>query len=235
MIRSLACLSFALILGLIPGASADTKANTEKAKAALGELGEFIGQWNMSNEDTKKAVWKETWTWGWKFPKKDTDPLAMGIEIKDGKYFTGAVVTYDLDKKEYKVAATAKDGKTQDFTAKLLKGKFVMERTDSASKDLFRLTLSTAAQGARIVGNYEQVAGGKGLGSTLYKFTGGKEGESFAGGGKKPECIVTGGAGTIGVSYMGKSYFVCCSGCRDEFNANPKKYVDEFEKNKGKK
>ena len=97
------------------------------------------------------------------------------------------------------------------------------------------MTLSTAAQGARIVGNYEKVAGGKGLGDTIYKSTGGKEGESFAGGGKKPECIVTGGAGTIAVSAMGRSFFVCCSGCRDEFNANPKKPIDEFDKNKGKK
>jgi YHS domain-containing protein len=45
---------------------------------------------------------------------------------------------------------------------------------------------------------------------------------------------VTGGLGTSTVSFGGKTYYVCCSGCRDEFNANPKKYVDEFEKNKKK-
>jgi len=234
VIRSLYCLAIAFACFAIPGTAADSKANVEKTKVALGELGEFIGQWNMAGEDNKKAVWKEVWTWGWKFPKKDSDVLGMNIEIKDGKFFTAAVITYDLDKKEYKIAATAKDGKPQDFTAKLVKGKFVMERIDSASKDLYRMTLSTAAQGARIVGNYEVVTGGKGLGSMVYKQTGGKEGESFAGGGKKPECVVTGGAGTIGVSFGGKNYFVCCSGCRDEFNANPKKYVDEYEKNKKK-
>jgi YHS domain-containing protein len=32
------------------------------------------------------------------------------------------------------------------------------------------------------------------------------------------------------VSYMGKSYFVCCSGCKEEFDANPKKYVDAAKK-----
>ena len=57
-----------------------------------------------------------------------------------------------------------------------------------------------------------------------------KEGESFSGGGKKPECVVTGGLGTMQVSYNGKTYYVCCSGCADEFKARPKKYVDEFEK-----
>ena len=41
---------------------------------------------------------------------------------------------------------------------------------------------------------------------------------------------MTGGLGTIQVAYNGKTYYVCCSGCREEFAANPKKYVDEFEK-----
>ncbi len=27
------------------------------------------------------------------------------------------------------------------------------------------------------------------------------------------------------VSYQGKSYPICCSGCRDEFNEDPEKYV----------
>ena len=27
------------------------------------------------------------------------------------------------------------------------------------------------------------------------------------------------------VSYKGKTYPVCCSGCRDEFNDNPEKYA----------
>ena len=55
-----------------------------------------------------------------------------------------------------------------------------------------------------------------------------KEGESFAAGGSAadlPKCIITGGAATMTVSYQGKTYPLCCSGCRDEFNDNPEKYV----------
>jgi YHS domain-containing protein len=54
---------------------------------------------------------------------------------------------------------------------------------------------------------------------------GNKDGESLAGGTKKPECIVSGGAATMPVSYKGTTYYVCCSGCRDEFLANPEKYI----------
>jgi hypothetical protein len=62
-----------------------------------------------------------------------------------------------------------------------------------------------------------------------------REGVEFAKGGGGPECIVTGGLGTSTVSYMGQTYYVCCSGCRDEFNANPRKYIDEYNARKAKK
>ena len=44
-----------------------------------------------------------------------------------------------------------------------------------------------------------------------------------------------GGKGTIAVTYQGKTYYVCCSGCRSEFNENPQKYIDEYHAKKAKK
>ncbi len=35
------------------------------------------------------------------------------------------------------------------------------------------------------------------------------------------------------VTYNGKEYYVCCSGCREEFKADPEKYIKEAAK-KGK-
>ena len=58
-----------------------------------------------------------------------------------------------------------------------------------------------------------------------------KEGESFAAGStaaERPRCIVTGGAATLTVSYQGQSYPICCTGCRDEFNENPQKYLKKL-------
>jgi hypothetical protein len=57
-------------------------------------------------------------------------------------------------------------------------------------------------------------------------------GESLGKKETKNECVVSGGLGTMTVSYMGETYYVCCSGCADEFRANPKKYVDEFKAKK---
>ena len=44
--------------------------------------------------------------------------------------------------------------------------------------------------------------------------------------------VVTGGLGTIEVSYDGKSYYVCCTGCRDYFNENPKQVLKEYTERK---
>jgi YHS domain-containing protein len=59
-------------------------------------------------------------------------------------------------------------------------------------------------------------------------------GESLAASGKKNECIVTGGTGTIAVTFMGETFYVCCSGCRDAFNEEPAKYVAAFKEKKKK-
>jgi len=94
-----------------------------------------------------------------------------------------------------------------------------------------RLSLFTLSEGSRMTWQSEIQTKGKGLFATEYKVTASNTADSFAGGGgKKPVCVVTGGLGTTSVTYMGKTYYVCCSGCRDEFNAEPKKYVEEFEK-----
>ena len=34
-----------------------------------------------------------------------------------------------------------------------------------------------------------------------------------------------GGAGTMTVSYNGQTYYVCCTGCRDAFLAEPEKFI----------
>jgi ribosomal protein L24E len=59
-----------------------------------------------------------------------------------------------------------------------------------------------------------------------------REGASLGAKEKKTECVVSGGAGTMPVSFKGETFYVCCSGCRDAFNENPEKYVKEFKAKK---
>ena len=36
---------------------------------------------------------------------------------------------------------------------------------------------------------------------------------------------MTGGAATMTLTYQGRTFPICCTGCRDEFNENPEKYI----------
>ena len=47
-----------------------------------------------------------------------------------------------------------------------------------------------------------------------------------------PECVVTGGLGTISVTYKGKTYYVCCTGCRDAFQDDPEGILADYQKRK---
>lgn len=59
-----------------------------------------------------------------------------------------------------------------------------------------------------------------------------REGSNFGKGTNYIECIVTGGVGTMPVTFEGKTYYVCCTGCRDLFNDDPAAVLAEYRERK---
>lgn len=197
------------------------------AKEALQALQEYIGGWKGSGTKPNDAsIWKETAEWSWRFKDKD---VWLGITLPEGKHLKSAEVRFDPKKDKYVVKAKDKEGKEQVFEGELKKGKFTIERLDPETKETQRLSFNTAAQGIRYVMAYEVKPENRTLFNKQYQLSFTREGESFGvAAAKKQECVVTGGLGTSAVTYMGVTYWVCCSGCRDAFNDNPKKIVEEF-------
>ena len=207
-------------------ASKLTAAELTKVKKALGEVQDFIGQWNLEGtqkDGAKTIAWKEKVNWGWNF--KGDPSLVVEFAEGKGKYYTGGSLKYDVEKKKYLLSLNATDKTEQVFEGVAGKdGGLKLERKDAKTGDVYRLTMSTLSDGDKFQVKFEKQEGGKGLFNNMYAMNGLKEG---AGGGgiKKPECIVSGGAANMAVNFNGKTYYVCCTGCRDEFNANPKKYA----------
>lgn len=237
MLLRMTCLA-ALAAGLLSLVASSTVAQPErkasaadaaKAKKALQEVQDFIGLWKL--EGTQKVgarteAWKEDVSWSWKFKDGDAWLTAKFADGK-GKYFKGGELRYDTAKKKYllTLAPAEKGAADQVFEGTYARGALRLERKDARTGDVYRLTMNTLAEGVRFSFKLEKQDGGKGLFSNVYALNGNKDGESLAGTSKKPECVVSGGAASIAVQYNGKTYYVCCSGCRDEFNANPKKYA----------
>jgi YHS domain-containing protein len=230
MFRRAFGLAVAAALAVTLGGSAQPPKLTPeqtKAKNELKKLEEFLGIWNLEGSvkaGGKETIWKEQVDWSWKF--RSVEPvIKLVFGEGKGKYFAGGELTYDVAAKKYKLALVATDKTTSVYTGDLKVGVLKVERKDDKG-DVHRLAMNTLADGIRMQVRVEKQEGGKGLFQTAFKMEGNRSGESLAGGGKKAECIVTGGAASISVSFGGKQYFVCCSGCRDAFNETPQKFID---------
>jgi YHS domain-containing protein len=227
-----------LLLGVATGVSAEP-ADREASKEALKALQDFIGEWkgaggpDKPRADPRDPVWKESLSWSWRFKGDDA---WLTLEVKGGKHLAGGELRYLPGKKKYQLTATTKDGQKQVFEGELKDETLRLERTDPDTKDTQLLSMNVAGDGARFIYRVARRSAGATIVRKEYLVAATKEGESLAAKEKKNECVVSGGAGTMPVSYKGEVYYVCCSGCRDAFNENPEKYIAEFKAKKaGKK
>ena len=222
-----------LILGVmlqtVDAGKKDKEDNT--TKEALQVLQEFIGNWKGSANEKKLGFWTEKASWSWRFKGKDT---WMTFDLDNSKLYKGGEVRYLPDDSKYQITIIDKAGKKAVYAGEMKKSTLYVERVNPASKDTEQFRMSIAGGGDRLV--YEMWL--KPDGRTMYNkqlqvsYT--REGVTFGVevGGKKALCVVTGGLGTSTVTYMGTTYYVCCTGCRDAFNENPAKIVAEYLKKK---
>ena len=227
-------IAFAFIGGICWAGDDDDDASP---KGALQALNEFIGEWKGNGAPEKRRVergesWDETVSWSWRFKKDD---VWLTLAVKNGRYFKSGELRYLPDSKRYQLTAVDKLDKKLIFTGANKDGYLTLERVDPDSKETQRLTMNSAGDGLRFIYRYAHKPEGRTLFTKDYLVACTRAGESLAGKENKVECPVSGGLGTMPVSYNGKTYYVCCSGCRDAFNENPEKYIREFEAKKKKK
>ena len=208
------------------------------AKQALQAFNDLIGEWRGTGEplvgsrdDRLNKFWTETIRWEWQFKGDDAWLLA---KIEKGKYFTGGELRYLPEKGTYRLILKTVGKESLTFEGKLDDKRLTLDRTDETKKENQRFVLSMLHSN-RYLFRYETKATDQTSYTAIYRVGATKEGEPFAGrGDDKPECIVSGGLGTMPVMYKGKTYYVCCSGCRDAFKEEPDKYIKEFEEKKAK-
>jgi hypothetical protein len=202
------------------------------AREALKPFNVLVGSWKGSGspegslEEKQKGHWQETVTWEWQF--KDTDAW-LTVTFDKGKYFVRGELRYLPGNDQFEFTLTTVDKEKRTYLGTLTDKQLALERTVAESKQVERLTISLLHDNRVTYRLESRPATGTAF-TRQYLVGLTKEGEPFADVGRSErECIVSGGAGTIPVSFEGKTYYVCCSGCRDEFKANPKKYVAEWE------
>jgi len=197
-------------------------------KEALQALQDFIGGWKGSGSNVKtNQIWKENSNWSWRFKGKD---VYLTVDFENSRLFKNGEMRWLPEKDKYQLTLVDLKGKKAAYEGTLAKGALNLERLDPETKATEIIKVKTAADGIRLVYDFLSRPEGRTLAFKTYQLGYTKEGESFGGSAanKKPECVVTGGLGTMAVSYNGQTYYVCCSGCRDAFNENPAKIVKEY-------
>lgn len=223
-----------VLLALTPGI--DPPAKVATARDALQPLNVLVGTWKGSGtpegtrEERQAGAWIETFNWGWQFKGQDA---WLTVTFDKGKHFTKGELRYapDQDQPKFTLTLTTADKSTATFTGSLTEKDKVLTlvRTDGPATEEQRLVFNLLHSNRHLYRFETRPAGSAVAFTKKWQVGATKEGVPFADVPKGPECIVSGGLGTIKVSYQGKDYWVCCSGCRDEFKENPEKYIKESE------
>lgn len=227
----LACLLVAGICWQSLVANDSDKKLTPDAKAevqaALEEFNGLIGGWRGAAQPVRgsnKGAWTEKAEWVWEIKK---DAVAIIYQIKDGKALTEARLTYDPKQKLFHFAANLADKTSREYTGKLDGNKLILDSAADQEGLVHRVTITQLNEKRTLVLFEKRPAAGDRF-SRVVEVGYTREGTSLAvEGAGEPECIVSGGKGTMQVSYKGKTYYVCCTGCRDAFNDDPEGIIAE--------
>lgn len=221
-------LALALCAGTLLSVIADDATpDVAAAKTALQQFNELIGGWRGTGQPRRGSnagAWQETAEFVWEF--KGEVP-AINYVVKDGKLATQGRITWDANAKSFQMEFVAPDNTTRAMTGTWDDGKIIFNSAVDDGGEVHRLTITPLNEKRTLVlheKKKETAAAFNRIAEVGYT----REGTRLAiSGSGQPECIVTGGLGTMTVSYMGKTYYVCCSGCKQAFEDDPAGIIAE--------
>jgi hypothetical protein len=228
IMRSLLIPAFLLGMAIVVGAWADdAPADTAAAKTALQKFNDLIGGWRGTGQPRRGSTagaWQETAEFVWEF--KGEAP-AINYVVTDGKLVTLGRITWDAAAKSFHMILTTPDKTSRTLTGAWDDGKVVFNSTADANGEVHRITITPLNEKRTLV-LYEKKKEMATAFNRVAEVGYTREGTRLATSGSgQPECIVTGGLGTMTVSYMGKTYYVCCTGCKQAFEDDPAGIIAE--------
>src|SRR5687768_5576573 len=226
MSRFAARMCFLLVAFVVaPRLPASDPAPSPSKRDALKALGDLAGTWRGtgtpagSREEQRTGFWTESIEIGWKF-KGDDARLVFAFE--KSKHFRSAELSYSPAEQLYRLHLDTAERKDLTLEGKLQGRILSLQSSDPDMRVVFSFLHDN-----RFLYRQEKRSPGRNDYAKTFQVGATKEGVAFATGNGQPECIVTGGLAKTPVTFQGKTYYVCCSGCRDEFLADPERYVRE--------
>lgn len=217
--------------------------NRRQVVAAMNALQVMLGSWKgTTNKEFGEFKALESPIWVWDFRSQPGQP-ALTLKSDKSQYITEARLTYLTDREVYQMTAKDKDGAVHTLEGQFSEPVQEFEGDDRRVHRKYKLQLTEigdAKDALQLVFNQQDnnryllvVERKRGSNFRLVDTVGTqREGSSFAlndSDYKDRTCVISGGLGTSQVSFNGKSYWVCCSGCKAAFDEDPARWVAEFE------
>src|SRR6266446_2507550 len=133
------------LLGAMLGGTAAVAADDEDrpVPAEFASFDYLIGAWKGAGVPTANRVkgWNEKHMWAWKFVKGV--PVGLSLELEGDKTLKKGLLSYEADKKQYRLEGTDPADKPVTFVGNLDKTgkKLVLERVGKAAEPKEQFTL----------------------------------------------------------------------------------------------
>lgn len=222
------------------GLSADDQIRTIISR--LQPLQILLGQWRGTTRrefENFKAVDNHEWVWDLR-----TSPAQPALVIRSDKspYLRAGRLTWDTQQNCFVLSATDGEGKERRLTGDFSEAPHEVTGSDDKQHRVFRLELNEERAGqegeqwqlafAQQENNRYLLELGKRRGMATFArydtVSTQREGTSFAlsdTGYAERTCIISEGLGTTELTWKGRSYWVCCSGCKAAFEEDPERWI----------
>ncbi len=219
----------------------DDPVSAESVLSAMQPLQVLLGQWNGTSRNAK--IDEPRWVWDF---QSDRSQPALVFQSDKNAYVKEGHLTFLPTEQKYQFSWTTPEGEKRQ-----LKGSFTKPVQDVAGDDskklqrTYKLTLTepTPKEGEQWQLAFEQIENnryvleverrrGSGPFQRIDTINTLREGTSFAISDTdygEQTCIISQGKGTSTVSHKGKSYYVCCSGCKAAFEEDPERWIAKWE------
>jgi hypothetical protein len=230
VLSAIACLSVITALSY-----AETPAPESAKPATIEALQDFnvlIGGWRgvgQPRRGSQTGAWQERVDSLWDLKAKNR---GIRWNIEAGKLWKSALLGFDEGKSLFTLSVTLLDDTVRTYRGKLDEKRLVLESDPDDGKEVHRVTFTVLNEN-RVTVLIEKRPEQQSFFTRVAEVGYQRDGTRLAvAGSSGPECVVTGGLGTIMVSHKGKNYYVCCTGCRDAFNDDPEGTLADYQKRK---
>lgn len=208
---------------------------------ALDPLQILIGSWRgVTNNDFGQGKAVDNSSWAWDF-LSDPDQPALVFTSKDNPYYNSGRMTWLTDDNKFELKLETPEKQTRLFHGEYTQPvqevvgddeklhrtyKVAFTETEPADeKDAWQLVFNQQ-ENNRFLLEMSKKRGSRFV--RMDTVASQRQGTSFALNDEDygdRTCIISAGLGTSQVSYKGKNYWVCCSGCKAAFEEDPERWL----------